>query len=385
MPIPPAELQDRLANAAFVFRGYNVTNLGRSAELLAHSAYGLTVQHFLRDASEVCSETIGRKVDLVDRVRRNDEPSLEEYTESVAIIVAMELAHLRLLEEFFGIEYSDARLAYGYSLGEIAALIAGGVMEMQHALKIPLVMAEDCVALAHNVTLGVLFSRGPAIDFDGVHRLCLRINTAGKGVIGVSSILGPNSLLLLGQGDTVDHFGDLMPEWIPQKLYLRKNEHRWPPLHTPIMWQRNISTRAAVMMHTLPGGFTAPTPPVLSLVTGKLSYNDHNARETLMRWIDHPQRLWDAISETLSIGIETVIHVGPEPNLVPATFKRLADNVSTQLTAKSWESVGLRAVSRAVRRPWLAKILPTRSALLRAPYIEQIILEDWLLEQQVSK
>ncbi len=384
MPISPTELQERLANAAFVFRGYNVTNLGRTAELLAHRAYAPTVQHFLHEGSKICGDVTGRKVDLVDRVRRNEEPTLEEYTESVALIVAMEQAHLRLLEEFFGIQYSDARIAYGYSLGEVSALIAGGVMEMQHALKVPLALADDCVALAHDVTLGVLFSRGPAIDIDGVHRLCLRINTAGKGVIGVSSILAPNSLLLLGQGSTVDHFGDLMPEWIPQKLYLRKNEHRWPPLHTPMMWQRNISTRSAVMMHTLPGGFTAPTPPVLSLVTGKLSYNDHNAREILMRWIDHPQRLWDAISETLSMGIETAIHVGPEPNLVPATYKRLADNVITQLAAKGWEGVGLRAVSHAVRRPWLAKMLPTRSALLRAPYIEQIILEDWLLEQNVT-
>jgi len=70
--------------------------------------------------------------------------------------------------------------------------------------------------------------------------------------------------------------------------------------------------------------------------------------------------------------------------LVPATFKRLADNVTTQLAAKSWEGVGLRAVSRAVRRPWLAKLLPTRSSLLRAPFVQQINLEDWLLEQNVG-
>ncbi len=190
-------------------------------------------------------------------------------------------------------------------------------------------------------------------------------------------------MLLLGQGDTVDRFADLMPEWLPQRLYLRKNESRWPPMHTPIVWQRNIPNRSAVMMQTLPGGFSGPTPAVLSLVTGKLSYNDFNARDLLARWVDHPQRLWDAVSETLAMGIETIVHVGPEPNLVPATFKRVADNVSTQMAAKSWEGVGLRAVSRAVRRPWLAKILPTRSSLLRAPFVQQINLEDWLLEQEV--
>ena len=123
---------------------------------------------------------------------------------------------------------------------------------------------------------------------------------------------------------------------------------------------------------------------MLSLVTGKQSYNDVNARDLLTQWIDHPQRLWDAVSETLAMGIETVVHVGPEPNLVLATFKRLADNVATQMASRSWEGMGLRAVGRAVRRPWLGKLLPTRSSLLRSPFVRQIVLEDWLLEQKIS-
>ena len=296
----------------------------------------------------------------------------------------MEQAQLKLLDEFFGVEYAKVRLAFGYSLGEVGALVASGVMDLRSALCVPLAMSADCIELARDVTLGVLFSRGPALDADAVYKLCLRINSQGRGVIGISAFLAPNSLLLMGQANTIDHFADLMREWLPQKLYLRKNDSRWPPMHTPIVWQRNIPNRSAVMMQTLPGGFKAPTPAVLSLVTGKLSYNDFNARDLLNRWIDHPQRLWDAVSETLAMGIDTVVHVGPEPNLVPATIKRVADNVTTQLAAKSWEGVGLRAVSRAVRRPWLAKILPTRSSLLRAPFVRQVNLEDWLLEQEVK-
>ncbi len=377
-------LQDRLLNAAFVFRGYNVTNLGRSRELLAHHAYGPIVEHYLQDASQVASEMLGRKIDLVARVERGEETDLETYGDAIALIIGMEQAQLQLLDEFFGIDYTRARLSFGYSLGEIGALVASGVLDMKTALHVPLSMVPDCVELAHDVTLGVLFSRGPALEADAVYKLCLRINSAGKGMIGISSYLSPNSLLLMGQGDTIDRFADLMREWLPQKLYLRKNDSRWPPMHTPIVWQKFIPNRAALMMQTLPGGFTAPTPPVLSLVTGKISYNDFNARDLLARWVDHPQRLWDAVNETLAMGIDTLIHVGPDPNLVPATFKRLADNVTTQLAARSWEGVGLRAVSRAVRRPWLAKLLPTRSSLLRAPYVKQVNLEDWLLEQEVQ-
>ena len=128
---------------------------------------------------------------------------------------------------------------------------------------------------------------------------------------------------------------------------------------------------------------TAPQPPILSLVTGTASYNDYNTREILIRWIDHPQRVWDAVYETLQSTVDTVVHVGPQPNLIPATYKRIADNVQAQLSGSSPASLGLRVVSGMARRPWLTSMLPSRTALLRAPFLRHVILEDWLLEQEI--
>jgi [acyl-carrier-protein] S-malonyltransferase len=375
---------DRLGSTAFAFRGYNVTNLGRSPELLAHPAYGPVLERFLIEASEICAGELDRKVDLVARVRENRETTLETYHEALALVVAVELAHIRMLEEFFDIRMSRARMVYGYSLGELAAVIAAGVFEMRDALRLPLAVADDCVALAHDVTMGVLFSRGPLLDFDEAKRLCLRINAEGRGIIGISAYLAPNTVLLLGQGDTIDRFSRQMHDVFPARVYLRKNTDRWPPVHTQLVWQRNIPNRVGQLAHTLPGGFTKPHPPVFSLVTGKASYTDFNAREILVQWIDHPQRLWDAVYETLASGIETVIHVGPTPNLIPATFNRLRDNVQAQLTGNSLNKLGLRAMARAVRRPWLTALLPSRTALLRAPTVEHLIVEDWLLAQNVK-
>ena len=218
-----------------------------------------------------------------------------------------------MLEEFFDIRLNRARMIYGYSLGELTAVMRGRrVRDAKTPCKLPLSVAADCVALAEGVTMGVLFSRGPLLDFDEVKRLCLWINAEGRGVIGISSILAPNTVLLLGQNGTIDRFAKLMHDVFPARVYLRKNNDHWPPVHTPLVWQRNIPNRVGVLMHTLPGGFTKPNPPVFSLVTGKTSYNDYNAREILVQWIDHPQRLWDAVYETLATGIETVIHVGPD-------------------------------------------------------------------------
>lgn len=373
-------LQSKIGTTAFAFRGYNTTNLGRTPELLAHPAYGPTVRRYLKRASSVCAEIIKRPVNLEDHVSRQEEYGMDHYAEAVALIVAADLAQVELLEEFHGVRYSEAKLAYGYSLGELSAVACGGVFDMAEVLSVPIAMAADCASLAENVVMGILFSRGPAIDEIEVHRLCRRITAEGNGTIAISAALTPNTYLLLGQNDTITRFKETMHEFLPMPVHVKLNPDRWPPMHTPIVRQKYIPDRAAVMMERMRGGLQPPCPPVLSLVTGEQSYDDYHARDILRDWVDHPQRLWDAIYATLAGGISTVIHVGPGPNVIPATFHRLSENVRQQTTGRSFGKMGMRAAAGLARRPWLSAILPARTALLRAPLIKHIVLEDWLLE-----
>lgn len=373
-------LQSKIASTAFAFRGYNVTNLGRTPELLEHPAYGPTVSRYLQQASQICADIVHREVDLVCCVGERVEPGIDRYAEAISLIVAADLAQVQLLEEFHDVRYREAKLAYGYSLGELSAVACGGVFDMAEVLSVPVTMAADCASLAENVAMGVLFSRGPAIDEFDVHRLCRKITAEGKGTIGMSAILTPNTYLLLGQNNTVDRFKETMHEFLPAPAHIKLNPERWPPMHTPIVRQKNIPDRASVMMDRMRGGLQPPCPPVLSLVTGERSYDDFHARDILRDWVDHPQRLWDAIYETLSSGITTVIHVGPGPNVIPATFHRLSDNVRQQTAGRSLGKMGMRAAAGLARRPWLSALLPSRAALLRAPMLKHIILEDWLLE-----
>jgi [acyl-carrier-protein] S-malonyltransferase len=376
----PHPLQSKIATTVFAFRGYNVTNLGRTPELLAHPVYGPTVERYLRRGSEICAEIIHRPIDLVECVLQRDEPGMDRYAEAVALIVTADLAQVQLLEEFHGVRYREARMAYGYSLGELSAVACGGVLDMAEVLSVPIAMAADCAALAENVVMGVLFSRGPAIDELDVRRLCRQITAEGNGTIDMSAILTPNTYLLLGQNGTIERFKTTMHAFLPTPAHIKVNPERWPPLHTPIVRQRHIPDRAAVMMASMHGGFVPPCPPVFSLVTGQRNYDDYNARDILRDWVDHPQRLWDAICETLSNGITTLIHVGPAPNVIPATFNRLSVDVVQQTVGRSLGKMGMRAAAGLARRPWLSALLPSRTALLRAPMLKHVILEDWLLE-----
>ena len=163
-------------------------------------------------------------------------------------------------------------------------------------------------------------------------------------------------------------------------MSVRLNDHQWPPLHTPIVWQRNITNRSQFLMHTIDCGFTIPTTPLFSLATGDFSYDGVHTRNIIADWIDHPQLLWEAVDTTLLRGVETVIHVGPQPNIIPATFGRLADNVA-RLTK---DRLPMQTLSWIIHHAWLSAILPKRGSLLRAPSIRQVTLEDWLLQQDIQ-
>ena len=382
--LTPAVLRARIGESALAFRGYDVSNLGRSLELLEHPRYGGIVAHVLGEASEIASQTLHRRIDLASYLRDEEPSSLAHFAEDVALIVAMELAQIQILEECFEIPVREARLSFGYSIGELAALVLGGTFRLDQLLPLPLMMADDCAELAEDTKMGILFTRAPRLPEDAVEHLCQAVSNEGKGLIAPSAWLSPNTALLLGQGDTLDRLQQKMRDYLPEKVLLRRNPHKWPPLHTPLVWQRNITNRTAVALYQLEGGGDPPTPPVISGVTGKTDYNGLNTRDLLIQWVDHPQRLWDAIDATLSAGVEFVLHIGPTPNLVPATFARLSNNVSKQLGTGYRQRMGKGLVSSMNRYAWIAQLLPHKAALLRAPFLKQVILEDWLLEQKIA-
>ncbi|MEM9187405.1 MAG: ACP S-malonyltransferase [Planctomycetota bacterium] len=377
MQTPIAELWP---GAALAFRGYNTANLGRTDELLACPAYAPRVRARLDEAGAVCADILGRPVDLERRVREGREACLADYAEAVALVFATEAAQLDLLREAHGIDIATAELAFGYSLGELAALSAAGVLDGAEALRVPLAMAGDSARLAEGVTMGVLFSRQLPIDEAVAARLCDEITQAGAGAIGISAVLSPNTLLLLGQGETIQRFRTQMNDAFPSRVHLKLNHEHWPPLHTPLIWQKNIVDRAAVMIGAMRITDAPPAPPVVSLVTGKPIGDRVAIRQTLRNWVDHPQRLWDAVCAVLHSPTQTVLHIGPAPNVIPATFARLSENVRQFRARNDLSGMSLRALGPIIDRPWLNARLPTSAALLRAPQLEHVVLEDWLIE-----
>jgi [acyl-carrier-protein] S-malonyltransferase len=377
------DLKKRIATAVLAFRGYDLTNLGRGPELLEHRVYGPVVRAALESASALCGDVLGQKVDLAARVLAREPSTLETFVHDIGTIVSMELAQIRLLEEIFEIPVPQARLSFGHSIGELSALVVGGMYTMEQLLPIPLALATDCAELTANTTMGILSTQGNTLQIEDVQHLCSSISSRGQGLIGPSTYLSPFQVLLLGQGNTLDLLEQEMGDFLPTGVTLRRKPNRWPPLHTPLVWERNIPNRTAMMMYHTAGGLQKPTPSVLSCTTGLANYDAWNSRAILADWTDHPQRLWDALEYSLASGAELVIHVGPDPKLLTTCFDRLSHRIMKQLKLRHLDRLGSSVIPSIGRNGWLTRKLPANAVLLRAPFVEHLVLEDWLLAQDV--
>src|SRR5262245_44007963 len=117
--MPNLSLHHRLPAMALAFRGYNITNLGRTGELLANRAFGPLVERQLQALSCAASDLLHRRVDFVAQVRAGEETTLETYGEALAFVLGVEDIQIELLREFFQVETHNARFAFGFSLGEV--------------------------------------------------------------------------------------------------------------------------------------------------------------------------------------------------------------------------------------------------------------------------
>ena len=212
-------------------------------------------------------------MDLVDHVCRGGESGIDDLARDNAAIVAMELAQLLILEELFDIPVRSARLSFGFSTGELAALVFGGVFTLEQLFGFLVPMAMDCATLSDDTRLAVLSTRRSDLRPREVERACRDVRSEGRGLIGPTAYLSPRAALVVGQGRTLDRLAEILAEYLPADARLRPKQDRWTPLHSPLVWQQNLPNRTAVLLHRIEGRLNAPSPPIVSCVDGQVGYD----------------------------------------------------------------------------------------------------------------
>jgi [acyl-carrier-protein] S-malonyltransferase len=378
-------LKHQIESCAYAFRCYETENLGRSRELVDHPCYGPLVRDVLRGATREYAEATGQELDLVEYIREGGRDGVANLSNDNATIMAMRLAQLRILEEFFEVPVERARLSIGFSTGELTSLVFGKVFSAEQMLDVLVPLARDCAELADETRLGILLNRHSKLNPGRVEMACRTIRGEGRGLIGPTAYLSPRMVLIAGEEEPLARFGEIMHDYLPGDTILRRKQDRWTPLHSPLVWKSCLPNRIAVLLHRIRGPLRIPSPAVVSCVTGEASYDGLNARELLTSWSDHPQRLWDALKTTLGMGVRTIIHVGPASRLIATTFASLSDAVRSTWSGRLACRIAGSGIDGVQRAAGSARVLPAGLSLLRAPSLVHVILEDWLLANEPSR
>ena len=143
------DLAKGIRRTALAFRGYNVTNLGRTPELMAVPAYRDILQPYLESASRTCQEITGKPVDLVARVAAQKDTTLEDYAESIALIVSVEQAQLAInaFPDLYQIAYQtgfNAKLGL-VGLQEGDADLGNDLLKVMAEQKVDFTLVQNCL------------------------------------------------------------------------------------------------------------------------------------------------------------------------------------------------------------------------------------------------
>jgi thioester reductase-like protein len=186
----------------------------------------------------------------------------------------------------------------GHSVGEIAAALAAGVMDLEEATR-------------------VAFHRGGTMDRTSSQGAMLAVGLSEKAVapylagrtsqISIAALNSPVSLTLSGDPATLQEVAAELERDSVVATFLRVNY----AFHSPQMDPVETDLRAA--LHDLAP--RAATVPLVSTVTGNLSPGTEWNAEYWWHNLRHTVHFAEAIGTLISHGCDTFLEIGPHPAL----------------------------------------------------------------------
>lgn len=248
------------------------------------------------------SAALGRDVVAMCR----DEAALATTDVVQPALLAVGVAAFRVLEASGTTVAGGA----GHSLGEFAALVAAGVLELSPALEIVAVRgrAMQAAAEARPGTMTALLG----VDAEGAAGLC---DEARAGdVLIVANENSPNQAVISGSVPAVERAEAIAAERRIRTVRLNVAG----AFHSPLMEPAAEALSAAIDA----ASFSAPRFPVASNVTGALVEDPGELRELAKRHVVSPVR-WERCARALATaGADVFLEAGPG-NVLTKLAKRV--------------------------------------------------------------
>lgn len=197
----------------------------------------------------------------------------------------------------------------GHSLGEIAALVAGGALGFEDALALVAVRGRAMDAAGRRQPGGMAAVLG--LDLDVIERICAEITsqirtkgTSGPGGVWPANLNSPGQIAISGRDDALAQAAERCKSAGAGRVVRLE-----VPIaaHSPLMAPAADEVRA--MLDTIE--IRPPSCPLYSVVDAKPHTDPGEIRELLVEGVVSPVRFWEAVQAAHADGTERFVEVGP--------------------------------------------------------------------------
>jgi len=306
---------------AFVFPGQGSQSLGMM------SAYGDNA--VIRAAFDEASRALGR--DLWQLVNDGPAEALNQTVNTQPLMLTAGIAVWRLWQDKGG---PSPALVAGHSLGEYAALVAAGVLELADAVPLVELRAkamQEAVPAGEGAMAAIL-----GIDAAAVMRAC---EAAAQGqVVQAVNFNAPEQTVIAGHKAAVERAAEACKAAGAKRAVMLPVS---APFHCSLMQPAAEKLKARLAELTL----KAPTIPVVNNVDVATPADPAAIRDALGRQAAAPVRWVETMQAMQAAGVTHIYECGPG-KVLAGLVKRCADGVNGAAMA---DLAGVEAALAAVK------------------------------------
>ncbi len=282
---------------AFVFPGQGSQSVGMFDAMLAARDRHPAVAATLEEASDALGQ------DLVALIAQGPADELGLTTNTQPAMLAAGVAMWRAWQAAGG---PTPSVMAGHSLGEYAALVAGGVLRFADALSLVRFRAEAMQRAVPVGTGGMAAILG--LDDDAVRAACAE---AAQGeVVEAVNFNAPSQVVIAGHKAAVDRACEAAKARGAKRAVVLAVS---APFHSSLM--RPAGVELAARLGDVP--FAAPAIDVIDNVDVRIERDPQAIRDALVRQASAPVRWVETIRAMVDAGVTRVVECGPGKVLAP--------------------------------------------------------------------
>ena len=272
-----------MGKTAFVFPGQGAQYVGMGKDFYEREAVS-------REVFDKAGQITGLDLPAIC-FEENEKLDVTEYTQIA--MVTVETAILKVLEE----KGLKPDVTAGLSLGEYAAIVAAGAMEMEEAFA---VVRRRGVYMQEAVPEGGAMAAVLGLENSVIEEVCSRT----EGIVTVANYNCPGQLVITGQADAVSRAGETLKE---------KGARRVVPLNVSGPFHSQMLTSAGERLRKDLDRVHLKefSIPYVANLTADYVTSPEKIRELLERQLTSPVKWQQSVERMLGDGVDTFLEIGP--------------------------------------------------------------------------